>query len=63
LGDENWRAIDGYGRLPKGLGQELEPLYTDFDPVIAGGYQDFERDPIPEGYRTGGMIGVLKKLP
>jgi hypothetical protein len=63
LEDENWRAVDGYGRLPRGLRQELAPLYTDFDPVIAGAYQDFESSTIPEGYWTGGMIGVLKKLP
>jgi hypothetical protein len=43
------------------LRQALEPLYADLNAMIAGVCQDFEGGAMLGGYRTGGMIGTLKK--
>jgi hypothetical protein len=55
------KALGDYETLPKGLRQALEPLYADLNAMIAGVCQDFEGGAMLGGYRTGGMIGTLKK--
>ena len=50
LGDEEWWGLLGILKTAKRIGsQGLEPLYTDFDPVIPGVCQDFECSAVSGG--------------